>query len=116
MNACEGGGGILPPEGGSNLQPVLRHASVVCAQNWSAGARLRGGDANMLAEELEPGWLTAHLLRVPESFGCYISQHSTRSACRLTALAHQSRLHRATPKRESCTPSLGYTRISSTRS
>ena len=27
----------------------------------------------MLAEELEPLWFTAHLLRVPEIFGCYIS-------------------------------------------
>ena len=29
---------------------------------------------------------TALLLRVPEVFGCYISLHSARSACRLTAL------------------------------
>jgi hypothetical protein len=35
---------------------------------------------------------------------------------RLSQFSHQSRLHRATKKRGSCTPSLGCTRISSTRS
>ena len=34
---------------------------------------LGGGDANAMAEELEPLWLTALLLRVPEVFGCYQS-------------------------------------------
>ncbi len=34
-----------------------------------------------MAEELiEPLWLIALLLRVPEGFGCYISLHSARSA------------------------------------
>ena len=71
---------------------VLRHAglgfSVLCLlrTNWSTGERLCGGDANALAEELEPLWLITLLLRVPEAFGCYISPHSARSACRLTAL------------------------------
>ena len=74
------------PEGASNLQPVLHHAGVVSAQNWSTGERLCGGVANALAEELEPLWLAALLFRVPEAFGCYISLQSTRSACRLTAL------------------------------
>jgi hypothetical protein len=42
---------------------------------------------NALAEELEPLLLTALLLRVPEALGCnYISLHSARSTCRLTAL------------------------------
>ena len=41
-------------EGASNLQPVLHHAGVVSAQNLSTGERLCGGDANALAEELEP--------------------------------------------------------------
>ena len=54
-----------PPEGASNPQPVL----------WI-----------MPAIELEPLWFTALLLRVQEVFGCYISLHSARSACRLTAL------------------------------
>jgi hypothetical protein len=36
-----------------------------------------------MAEELEPLWLTAILLRVQEAFGCYISLHSARSARRL---------------------------------
>jgi hypothetical protein len=42
-----------PPEGASNLQPVLHHAGIVSAQNWSTGERLSGGDANALAEEDE---------------------------------------------------------------
>ena len=42
-----------PPEGASNLQPVLHHAGIVSAQNWSTGERLCGGDANALAEEDE---------------------------------------------------------------
>jgi hypothetical protein len=56
MRVCGGGGGPLPPpqEGASNLQPVLHHAGVVPAQNWSTGDHLCGGDANALAEELEP--------------------------------------------------------------
>jgi hypothetical protein len=74
-----------PPEGASNPQPVLHLAGVASAQNRSTGERLKGGDANAMAEELEPLWLTAILLRVPEAFGCYISLHSARSACRLTA-------------------------------
>ena len=72
-----------------NLQPVLHHAGVVSSQNWSTGGRLCGGDANALAEELEPLWLTALLLRVPEAFelfGCFISLHSARSSMWLTAL------------------------------
>jgi hypothetical protein len=52
------------------------------------GERLCGCDANVLAEELQPLRLTALLLRVPEAFGYYISLHSARSACRLTALGH----------------------------
>ena len=63
-----------------NLQPVLHHAGVVSSQNWPTGERLCGGDANAMADELEPLWLTALLLRVPEAFGCYISLHSGRSA------------------------------------
>jgi hypothetical protein len=35
---------------------------------FSTGEHLRGGDANAMAEELEPLWLTALLLRVPETF------------------------------------------------
>jgi hypothetical protein len=84
-----GGGGPPPPpppEGASNLEPVLHHAGAVSAQNCSTGERLCGGDAKALAEELEPLWLSALLRRVPEAFGCYISLHSARSACRLTAL------------------------------
>ncbi len=34
----------------------------------------------MLAEELEPLWFTAHLLRVPEIFGCYISLTEQKDA------------------------------------
>jgi hypothetical protein len=68
------------PEGVSNLQPVLHHACVVSVQNWSTGERLCGGEANALAEELEPLWRTALLLRVLEALGCYISLHSARSA------------------------------------
>ena len=93
MDACEWGPHPSPPpEGASHLQPVRRHAglgfSVLCLlrTNWSTGERLCGGDANALAEELEPLWLITLLLRVPEAFGCYISPHSARSACRLTAL------------------------------
>ena len=66
------------PKGISNLQPVLRHASVVSVQNWLTGELLRGGVVNILAEELEPQWLTVILLR---AFGRYISLHSARSAC-----------------------------------
>jgi hypothetical protein len=76
-----GGRPSPPPEGASNLQPVLPHAGVVSAQNWSRGERLCGGDANAMAEALEPLLLTALLLRVPEAFGCYIGLHSARSAC-----------------------------------
>jgi len=49
MNACDGGGASpghsppTPPEGASNPQPVMHHAGVVSAQNWST--RERGGDA-----------------------------------------------------------------------
>lgn len=75
--------GIPPPSptGTSNLQPVLRHAGVVSAQNWLTGELLCGGVANILSEEPEPLWLAALLLRVPEAFGRYISLHSARSAC-----------------------------------
>jgi hypothetical protein len=39
MRECVGGEGSPPPssKGASNLQPVLRHASVVSAQNWLTG-------------------------------------------------------------------------------
>jgi hypothetical protein len=46
MRVGGGGGGGTPqpsPKGTSNLQPVLRHASVVFAQNWLTGELLRGG-------------------------------------------------------------------------
>ena len=43
-----------PLEGASNLQPVLHHADIVSAQNWSTGERLCVRDANALTEELEP--------------------------------------------------------------
>ena len=69
VNAYEGSNPPPSPEGASNLQPVLHHAGVVSAQNWSTGKRLCGGDANALAKELEPLWFTALLLRVPEVFG-----------------------------------------------
>jgi hypothetical protein len=77
------GGGTPPPspKGTSNLQPVLRHASEVSAQNWLTGALLCVSVTNILAEELEPLWLAALLLRVQEAFGRYISLHSARSAC-----------------------------------
>ena len=73
----------------SNLQPVLRHASIVSAQNWLTGELtcLCGGVAN--GRELEPLWLAALLLKVPEVFGCYISLHSARSACGLTVLGQK---------------------------
>ncbi len=88
MEACVGGAPLPPPpgEGAGNLPPVLHHAGVVCLLRFSTGERLCVGDANVMAEELEPLWLTALLLRVPKTFGCYISLHSARSACRLTAL------------------------------
>ena len=60
MNACERVVTPLPPEVASNPQPVLRRASVVS-----------GGDANVLAEELEPLWITALLLKILEVFRCY---------------------------------------------
>ncbi len=84
MGAC-GGGGTL---GGGviNPKPVLRHTGGVSAQNWSTGERLCGGDAKVLSEELEHLWFTSLLLRVPEAFGRYVSLHSVRSTCRLTAL------------------------------
>ena len=53
---------------------------------FSTVERLCGGDADAMTEELEPLWLIALLLRVLEAFGCYISLHSARSACRLTVL------------------------------
>ena len=63
LNECVWGKGIPPPpRGASNLQPVLRHASAVSAQNWLTG-ELCGGVANTLAKELEPVWLAALLLR-----------------------------------------------------
>jgi hypothetical protein len=82
---CGGEGSPPPsPKGASNLQPVLRHASVVSAQNWLTGellySLLCGGVANIVAEELESLWLAALLLRVPEAFGRYISLHSARPA------------------------------------
>jgi hypothetical protein len=41
-------GGTPPPEGASNLQPVLRHTGIVsAAQHWSTGDRLYGGDAHV---------------------------------------------------------------------
>ena len=86
MRECVGGEGSPPPspKGASNLQPVLRHASVVSAQNWLTGellySLLCGGVANIVAEELESLWLAALLLRVPEAFGRYISLHSARPA------------------------------------
>jgi len=43
-----------PPEGASNLQHVLYYADAVSAQNWSIGDCLCVGDADVLAEELEP--------------------------------------------------------------
>jgi len=43
-----------PPQGGHcNLQPVLHHAGVVSAQNWSTCEHLCDSDTNALAEELE---------------------------------------------------------------
>jgi hypothetical protein len=58
MDACVGGAPIPPPEGASNLQPVLHHAGIVSAQNWSTG---------------------------PEALGRYQSALG-QVACRLTAL------------------------------
>ena len=57
-----------------NLQPVLHHAGVVSSQNWPTGERLCGGGANAMADELEPLWLTALLLRVPEAFACFFCE------------------------------------------
>ena len=51
-----------PPEGASNLQPVLHHAGIVSVQNWSTGDRLCVSDANTLVKELEPLCLTSLLL------------------------------------------------------
>ena len=56
----------------------IEFAGVVSAQNWLTGERLCGGDANALAEELEPMWLNALLLRVPEAFGYYAIPVCTR--------------------------------------
>jgi hypothetical protein len=82
MRECGKGEGSPPPssspKSASNLQPVLRHASVVSAQNWLTGELLCGGVANIVAEELEPLWLAALLLRALDS---YISLHSARPAC-----------------------------------
>jgi hypothetical protein len=55
------GGGMDAYGGGGNLQSVLHHAGEVSAQNWSTGDRLCVSDANVLAEELEPLWLTVIL-------------------------------------------------------
>jgi hypothetical protein len=69
MNACGGGAPLSPPpEGASNPQPALHRACRVSAQNWWTGEHLCGGDASAPAEEREPLWLTALLLRVPEVF------------------------------------------------
>ena len=67
-------------------------AGVVSGQNWSTGEYLCGGDTYVLAEELEPLWFTALLLRVPEAFECYISLHSVRSACGSPRWAHRNPL------------------------
>jgi hypothetical protein len=69
-----------PPRGPAicSPQPALHHAGVLSAQNWLTGERLCGGDANALAEELEPMWLNALLLRVPEAFGYYAIPVCTR--------------------------------------
>ena len=72
------------PEGASNLQPFLHHAGIVSAQNWLKVEHLCGGDANVLAKELEPLWLIV-ILRVQETLKCYISLYSARSACSLTS-------------------------------
>ncbi len=42
--------------------------------------------AKAMAEELDPLWLTALLLRVLVAFGCYISLHSAGSVCTVTVL------------------------------
>jgi hypothetical protein len=76
MCVCGGGHPSPPPEGVSNPQPVLRHAGVVSAQNWLTGERLRGGDANVLPEKLEPLWFTALLLRVPGAGGLWMLYQS----------------------------------------
>ena len=51
-----------PPlsEGASNQQPVLCHAGVVSAENWSIGEHLYGGDANALAEARGTWTAVAH--------------------------------------------------------
>jgi hypothetical protein len=83
MRVCAGGGEHPSPfpTGTSNLQPVLNHAIIVFAQNWLTGELLFVCVTDILTEELEPLWLAALLLRVPEAFGRYISLHSARSAC-----------------------------------
>ena len=45
------GATLPPPEGVSNPQPVLRHAGVVSAHNWSTGDSLCDCDADVLAED-----------------------------------------------------------------
>jgi len=53
-----------------------------------------------MAEELEPLWLAALLLSVPEAFGRYISLHSARSACGLIVLGRANLREGATRERE----------------
>jgi hypothetical protein len=89
MNACEGGYPSPLPKGASNPQTVLCHASIVSAQNWSAGDRpVCVSDANVLAEELEPLWFTAILLRVPEArlWMLSVCTQPGQQACRLAIL------------------------------
>jgi hypothetical protein len=70
-----------PPEGVSNPQPVLRHVSAVSAPDWSTGsACVAVTPICCLAEELEPLWFTALLLRVPAVFGCAAAAHQRPGA------------------------------------
>jgi hypothetical protein len=53
-DACVWGGLLPPPEGASNLQPVLHHAGKVSAQNWSTGERLCVGHQGKTADFFIP--------------------------------------------------------------
>jgi hypothetical protein len=97
MEACGWGHPVPPPPQGGQQSAASPASSASCSQSVCSDFRqvidslcVCGylSHANAIAEELEPLWVTMLLLRVPEDFGCYISLHSARSACRLTVLGH----------------------------
>ena len=82
MHVCAGGRGNPSPFPHGFQQSAARLASCwrsVCSELVDRLA-LCGSVANIVAEELEPLWLAALLLRVPEAKGRYISLHSARPA------------------------------------